>query len=87
MECGICSTPSWPFRGPSVVVQATAFQDAGMSLKTTLQLFVGVNFSDVVEETVEEVGSSAMLFFFAYHVVGVLIVFNLLTAIMIQLYG
>ncbi|CAM9284097.1 unnamed protein product, partial [Ascophyllum nodosum] len=67
--------------------KATAFRDAGMSLRTTLQLFVGVDFSAVVQNTVDEVGPAAMLFFVAYHVVGVLIVFNLLTAIMIQLYG
>ncbi|CAM9925773.1 unnamed protein product, partial [Ectocarpus sp. 4 AP-2014] len=67
--------------------KATAFSDAGMSLRTTLQLFVGVDFSAVVEETVNEVGYKALVFFVAYHVVGVLIVFNLLTAIMIQLYG
>lgn len=58
-----------------------------MSFRTTLQLFVGVDFSAVVEDTVSEVGPAALLFFVAYHVVGVLIVFNLLTAIMIQLYG
>lgn len=58
-----------------------------MSLRTTLQLFVGVDFSAVVEGTVDEVGYGALVFFVAYHVVGVLIVFNLLTAIMIQLYG
>lgn len=58
-----------------------------MSFRTTLQLFVGVDFSAVVEDTVAEVGPWALLFFVAYHVVGVLIVFNLLTAIMIQLYG
>ena len=63
------------------------FSDAGMSIRTTLQLFVGVDFSAVVEDTVAEVGLGALLFFVAYHVVGVLIVFNLLTAIMIQLYG
>lgn len=67
--------------------QASAFKDAGTSLKTTLQLFVGVDFSAVVEDTVNEVGPSAFLYFALYHVVGVLIVFNLLTAIMIQLYG
>lgn len=70
-----------------VPTQAAAFSDAGMSLRTTLQLFVGVDFSAVVEDTVNEVGHKALLFFVAYHVVGVLIVFNLLTAIMIQLYG
>ena len=72
---------------PAGEPQATAFRDAGMSLRTTLQLFVGVDFSAVVQNTVDEVGPAAMLFFVAYHVVGVLIVFNLLTAIMIQLYG
>lgn len=71
----------------SVGAKASAFKDAGTSLKTTLQLFVGVDFSVVVEQTVAEVGRSAFLYFVAYHVVGVLIVFNLLTAIMIQLYG
>lgn len=67
--------------------QASAFRDAGTSLTTTLQLFVGVDFSAVVDKTVDEAGLSALLFFVTYHVVGVLIVFNLLTAIMIQLYG
>ena len=48
---------------------------------------MGVDFGSVVEDTVSEVGPWALFFFVAYHVVGVLIVFNLLTAIMIQLYG
>lgn len=67
--------------------QAANFKDASISFRTTLQLFVGVDFGSVVEETVAEVGNGALIFFVAYHVVGVLIVFNLLTAIMIQLYG
>ena len=48
---------------------------------------MGVDFGTIVEDTVAEVGPRALIFFVAYHVVGVLIVFNLLTAIMIQLYG
>lgn len=56
-------------------------------MKTTLQVFMVVDLSSTVEETMSEAGLWAFMFFVICHVVGVLIVFNLLTAIMIQVYG
>ncbi|CAM9706322.1 unnamed protein product [Discosporangium mesarthrocarpum] len=56
-------------------------------MQTTLQLFMGVDFSAVLEETWAETGIHAMVFFTTYHMIGVIIVFNLLSAIVIQLYS
>lgn len=56
-------------------------------MKTTLQVFMVVDLSSTVERTMSEAGLWAFVFFVVCHAVGVFIVLNFLTAMMIQVYG
>jgi hypothetical protein len=62
------------------------FETPCISVFTMLQLFFGVEFRRVVEDTVSRTAPAAYVFFLCYHVIGVLIVMNLIKSIIIQFY-
>jgi hypothetical protein len=51
-----------------------AFSTPGRAFMTQTQLFFGVDFSTVVEDSMERMGSWCIIFFMAYYVIGCLIV-------------